>query len=108
MDDDKKINIIKKWGYAFIGLAILTLLFCYWVDSTTGLSNEMRGFVIIVSIWHLTTGLGVMYLTKWGFYLLKLFLYMLLLSFPIGTILAFKALKYMKNNNMSYYFGKRR
>jgi hypothetical protein len=40
-----------------------------------------------------------------GYYALKLFLYVLLLAFPIGTLIAVKALRYIKRENVRSVFG---
>jgi len=52
----------------------------------------------------MATGLGVLYRTRWGYYLFKLFLYLLLLGFPIGTFISYKALSYMKRHRIETHF----
>ena len=62
-------------------------------------------FGIVVSIWYLITGIGILLRTKWGYHLFKFFLYVLLFVFPIGTIISYKSLQYMKRNNINKLFG---
>jgi len=42
----------------------------------------------------------------WGYYLMKIYLFILLLGVPIGTYLALKALRYLKENEIKKFFGK--
>lgn len=58
-----------------------------------------------VNIAYFLTGLGVVLLKKWGYILFKLFLYLLFLAFPIGTIISYLTLKYMKRHQIKVYFG---
>jgi uncharacterized membrane protein YfcA len=58
-----------------------------------------------MTIWYLITGVGVLTRRKWGYYLFKIFLYVLLLAFPIGTLIGYKSLKYIKRNNIKRLFG---
>ena len=43
---------------------------------------------------------------KWGYYLLKFVVYILFLSFPIGTVISYSSLKYMKKNNVKELYQK--
>ena len=61
-------------------------------------------FITTIALWYFLTGLGVVGLKKWGYYLFKFFLYILFVSFPIGTVISYKTLKYMKKNNIKDYF----
>jgi len=62
-------------------------------------------FVITVSLWYLMTGIGILTRREWGYYLFKSFLYVMFLAFPIGTIISYKSLGYMKRNNIKSFFG---
>jgi len=66
------------------------LLFYFWVAST---------------VFYLLTGVGVLYLTKWGYFLFKVFLFLLFLGFPIGTFISYKTLSYMKCHQIKRHFG---
>jgi hypothetical protein len=61
-------------------------------------------FIISMAFWVIITGLGVIKFTKWGYYLLKIFLYLLFICFPIGTFVSYKTLKYINKNNVKTYF----
>lgn len=56
-------------------------------------------------IFYLLTGVGVMRLTKWGYILFKLFLYLFLLAFPIGTVISCVTLRYMRRHRIKSHFG---
>ncbi len=62
-------------------------------------------FFLIIFIWHLSTGLGILSQKMWGYYLLKFFLYIMVLSFPIGTYFGVKSLRYLRENNIKSFFS---
>ena len=103
-NSNRKVGPIKLFGYILIGLSVVSPLFFYWVSLQEKLPPEHIYFVIFVAAWDLATGLGVIKLTKWGYYLFKIFLYLLLICFPIGTLISYKTLKYMKKNDIKSYF----
>jgi len=61
-------------------------------------------FLVLVAAWYLVTGVGILLRRKWGYYLFKSFIYFLLLSFPIGTLVAYASLKFMKKNHIKDLF----
>jgi len=61
-------------------------------------------FLIAVHLFYLSTGVGVVLRTKWGYFLFKAFLYLMLLGFPIGTIISYVGLSYMKRHQLKRYF----
>ncbi len=62
-------------------------------------------FFVLMGGWYLTTGIGILLRSKWGYFFFKFFLYILLLGFPIGTFIAYKSLKYIKKNHIKTLFG---
>src|SRR5882672_4199453 len=101
---DGVVRPIKAFGFVLIGLSILSLgAFTYWLASHGILGKVIStGFYLPVPLFLLlhvlgfVTGLGVVRFTKWGYRLFKIFLYVLLFGFPIGTIVAYLTLSYMK------------
>ena len=67
--------------------------------------HEFVIFFVLMSGWYLTTGIGILLRSKWGYFFFKFFLYILLLGFPIGTFVAYKSLKYIKRNDIKTLFG---
>ena len=101
---DKKIKPIIIAGYLLIGVTCIGLLFFYWISKQNSLNDFLKYFILSLSIFYLITGIGVINLTRWGYYLFKTFLYMLVFSFPIGTVIAYITLSYMKKHNIREYF----
>jgi hypothetical protein len=62
--------------------------------------HEFVIFFVLMDGWYLTTGIGILLRSKWGYFFFKFFLYVLLLGFPICTFVAYKSLKYMKRNDI--------
>lgn len=102
---DKKIRFIRIFGYVFLSLFIGCLYTFYVVYSVEGRPFYRNYFGLSVSTWYLLTAIGVLRQTKWGYYLFKFSLYVFLLGFPIGTIISYKSLSYMKRNKIRELFG---
>ena len=107
--NDKRKRFLKVFGYCLIGISILGFLYHVYINYHFSLSQERLYFLLIVLIWYMATGVGILIRKKWGYYLFKVFLYCLLVSFPIGTIISYLSLKYMKKNNVKdLFWGPRR
>jgi hypothetical protein len=65
----------------------------------------MLAFILGNTLFYLLTGLGVIVQKKWGYWFLKLWLYMLFLAFPIGTVISYMFLRYIKKHEIKRYFG---
>jgi hypothetical protein len=102
--DNNRIRPIIIFGYVLIGLSIAGVLFFYWVSLRVELEPSHIYFILISAFLYVITGLGVIKLTRWGYYMFKIFLYLLLICFPIGTLISHKTLKYMSRNNLKAYF----
>ena len=59
---------------------------------------------IFICIVHLIIGIGIAFEKKWAFRSLKIYLYLSLLAFPIGTYLSYSVLKFIKKNRIASYF----
>jgi hypothetical protein len=110
---DDALRPIRALGLALIALSGLSLgAFTYWLASHGIIGKVIStGFYLPVPLFLLlhilgfVTGLGVVRLTKWGYRLLKIFLYVVLFAFPIGTIIAYLTLSYMKRHQIEQYYG---
>ena len=65
-----------------------------------------RIFVLVNTFWYLVMGIGIVLQNKWGYYLLKGFLYFMVLGFPIGTYFGVKSLRYLREHDIKSYFAK--
>jgi hypothetical protein len=70
-------------------------------------NHDLMWFILIVVAWHVVTGIGIILRTVWGFYLLKSYLYVLLLGFPVGTYIGWKSLVYLRDNEIKNFFGRK-
>jgi hypothetical protein len=99
---NNKLKPIKMFGYVLIGASISVVLFTSWLVHQ-GLS-PLFYFTAVVTTWYFLTGIGIIKLTKWGYYLFKFFLVTLFVAFPIGTFISYVTLSYMKKNDIKKYF----
>lgn len=60
-------------------------------------------FIGLVSLFHLVTGVGVIFKQKRVFPIFKAYLNLLYLGFPIGTYIARATLRYIDENNIERY-----
>jgi hypothetical protein len=102
MKTDRFLNI---YGWVLIGFSAggLYSLYCLW--STESPSADMGYFGITITLWYLVTGIGILKRKVWGYYLLKSFLYVLLLGIPFFTFISYKSLKFMKENSIKKEFS---
>jgi hypothetical protein len=101
----KEKRFLNVYGWILI-LFFCGCLYTLWVTSYIEdhpISHDY--FVITISLWYLITGIGILARREWGYYLFKSFLYVMFLAFPIGTIISYKSLGYMKRNNIKRFFG---
>jgi len=96
---------IKIFGSVLLAVGIIGIFFDFIYLNDPQLSKGFKIFGIIVSMWHILAGMGVIFQRAWGFYIFKSYLYVLFLGFPIGTYIASKMLNQIKSNELKKYFG---
>jgi FtsH-binding integral membrane protein len=101
---DNRIRFINIFGYILIVIFVGCLFTIFITSSIEDIPVYHNYFGIIISSWYLATGLGIIRRVKWGYYLFIFFLWILLLAFPIGTIISFKTLKYIRRNHIKELF----
>ncbi len=102
MKIDRFLNI---YGWISIGLFAGCLYTLYVISFNDSLSVFMGYSGTAITIWYLVTGIGILARKLWGYYLLKTFLWIMFLAFPIGTFISFKSLKFMKRNSIKKVFS---
>lgn len=98
MKEKDKYRPVKTFGLLLMVLWLLSTAACIVLLSDSSVPNVLSFFGIVFSIPYLICGIGLFKKKVWGYYLLKCFLFLLLPAFPIGTYIAVKWLKYLKNN----------
>jgi hypothetical protein len=95
---------VKIFGSILFIIGFIGIIFDFTYLNDPELSTGFKIFGVVVSMWHLLGGIGVLLKKAWGFYIFKSYLYILILGIPIGTYIAFKMLGYIKRNNLKEYF----
>jgi len=111
----EEIKPIKIFGWVLIVLTIIGLYFDgnFLLDRESPIyifgqeppSRPLIYFILVATIFPFLTGIGVVRLTKWGYILFKIFLYTAIVAFPIGTVVSFFTLSYIKKHQIKQYFG---
>lgn len=66
----------------------------------------VTGMIGPLIVFYLLTGLGVLFPSKWGYYLFRVSLYIhLFVGFPITTVFAYRGLSYIKDPSVKHHFG---
>lgn len=114
-DNSEQIKLLKKIGIILIGLAVVGFLFFgnIWLNPKSWAyifgqnppSEIAIWFVTISTAFYLIAGMGILRFSKWGYFLFKFILYTLVLAFPVGTIISYKTLNYLKKHQVKKYFG---
>ena len=97
-------RFLDIYGYLLIIFFFGCIYTLYVVTAIGYLPFYRDYFGMAISLWYLITGIGILTRKEWGYYLFKSFLYVLLLAFPIGTIISVKSLRYMKRNGIKNLF----
>jgi hypothetical protein len=101
---DGRIRFLTIYAYVLGTLSLLSLFVLYIATR----DQPLPGFHIFsgmgVSLYYMLTAVGLFWRKRWGYYLFKLFLYLLLLGFPIGTIISYKSMSYMRQSNVKSLF----
>jgi len=65
-------------------------------------------FVFAATFWilfNILVAIGMLFHRRWGFILVRAYLYIMLLGIPIGTAIAILLLSYIKRQELRGYFG---
>lgn len=110
---DREIRPIIILGAVIIVLALLSAWVFIFRPGSPGYFLRLyhEGFYLALFVQfafhviYLLIGVGVVSLSKWGYYPFKVFLYITLFAFPVGTIVSYLTLSYMKKHQIERYFG---
>jgi len=104
MRQNQVLKPIIFFGYCLVFIALLIIPKYYFSRNSANYIADFFSFEIIVSLFHLIVGVGVILKLRYGYYSLKIYLYILSVGFPIGTYIAIKTLKYIEKNRIKDYF----
>lgn len=91
-------TFLKRSGFVILLLAGLEVIILRSFFNNMDAGVAIKLFFAAFVFFHIATGIGLLFQQKWGVLLFKIFLYILLPSFPIGTIIAWSCLKRIKIN----------
>lgn len=97
-------TFVRTMGYLFAVFFLITLWFYYLTVHLPESPPWMGNFIAVHLVFYLVGSLGLFSRRLLGYYALKVFLYALLLAFPIGTYIAIRTLRYMKRENIRSLF----
>jgi hypothetical protein len=99
---------IRLFGIVLIILSVLSLgVFVYWLALAQFVQTGYLPVLMLlgVDVLVFSTGLGVATSKKWGFRLFRVFLYVMLFAFPLGTMVSYVTLRYISRNQIQQYYG---
>ncbi len=94
----------------FITVGLLGLLATFDMFKELHSSNlpgkwMLVSIMIMIAISHLIIGIGLVLENRWCFWGLKIYLYLSLAAFPIGTYISYKILKLIKEYKIGTFFA---
>ncbi len=98
----KPLYIVKLYGFLFFSFGIFGLGSHAYAGSLPGIGGLI--FVFMMTALHLVIGLGLMKSDRIGLLLLRFYLRVFSLAYPIGTKISKKSLAYLEDNNIDQYF----
>ena len=104
MKDNNILNPIKYFSGILIVSSFIGIFMLFSLQTDPEFDSSFKIFLIGMIIFHLITGVGLLFKKAWGFYLFKLFLFIWLLGVPIGTLISWKTLQYIKKHDLEKYF----
>jgi hypothetical protein len=83
-----------------------------WPGSPFSVMRLERGdsilpFIIVLPplALYFAAAIGIVFRTRWGYFLTKAFLYLLWLAFPAGTVIAYVTLPWLRRSDVKRRFG---
>lgn len=95
---------VKIFSYYFAFAGVSGIVIHVLLRNHDQYTIEFMNFVIIISIVHLLIAIGIFFKKKWGYFLFKLYLYLLYIAPPIGTYIAIKTFRYIKYQRVERFF----
>jgi len=105
--DEEVYRPVRIAGIFFICVSFFAEFFFNITTTNEPFELSFRIFVAINIVIYLLMGFGILYKKLWGYYLLKLYLYFLVLGFPIGTYIGVKSLRYLRENKVKEILEKK-
>lgn len=102
--DYKDFKPVKAGGQIFIFLGLLILITHFLLFREPDLDPSFDIFAWVNICWYLLMGVGVLQQRIWGYYMLKSYLYVMAIGFPIGTYIGLKSLKYLREKEIKDFF----
>jgi len=109
----KELAAIRVLGIALMAMALVSAAILFlWPGSPFALTRLHRERSLLplyligpAVVLYMVTGIGLIARTRWGYALLKFSLYLLYLVFPVGTVLSYLALSYLRRHGIKRHFG---
>lgn len=99
--DDEVFRPVKQFAYYyFFGVGSLALVQAL----TTKANNNVRIFIFMLALGHVLIGLSILSRRKFGFILMKYYLYFMRPMYPVLSSISKKMLEYIESNNIKEYF----
>ena len=93
---------MKFYGFLFFATGILGFGLHAYSGSLS--DTTIMAFVFIMTTWHLAIGIGLMKQDKVGLSLLRWYLWVAGLAYPIGTKIADRSRAYLRDHKIDDYF----
>ncbi len=104
MNFSEDFKPILIFAFVLIASSIIGVVMFIDLINDPSFDKDFSIFLFVMVAWHILTGIGIVVQRFWGLVLFKFYLYVLYIGFPIGTYIARKTLRYMRENKIEKYF----
>ncbi len=98
------LKLTKRFGWVFVISSFAGLGMWFYLLNDSNFDSSFSIFLGYMTAFHLMMGLGLLLQKLWGYYLFNLFLYILILGFPLGTYISYKTIQFMKAHKLKNFF----
>ncbi|MFT5307318.1 MAG: hypothetical protein ACI96V_000450 [Thalassolituus oleivorans] len=105
MKSDKiPLYIVQFSSFLLFMTSVLNFVIIYYIAEPSEIPIPVIIILLILTAWHFIIWIGLMMREKFGLVLLRGYLSLISLAYPIGTMITRKSVAYLRENQIHKYF----
>ena len=107
---NQPIDLFKRFSFLYFVLTGSLAVSMLFASGNYFVNNDLPGqiyiilIVIFIALFHIITGIGIVLEKKWGYFFFESYLFLAYFAFPIGTFIAYKVNKFIKDFKIKEFF----
>ena len=95
---------IRLVGMLFVISSAIGIIMIIGLARDTAFDTSFSVFLAVAVAWYFVSGVGILIQRPWGYFVLMLNVYLLMLGFPVGTYYGIKAKRYIEAHKINLFF----